>query len=160
MTNNENLRGGVQLINGEAFAELAKIPIGSVDLVLTDPPYGTTQASWDTVPDWGKLFAELWRVLKHNGAILMFSQMPLAADIVVQNRKTFRYEWILEKPRALGFLNAKKMPLRCHELILVFYRALPTYNALPIAHQRRAPYRHGERRCATPVYGKKNLLHL
>ena len=141
MTNNENLRGGVvQLINGEAFTELAKIPSGSVDMVLTDPPYGTTNAAWDTAPDWDKLFAELWRVLKRNGALLMFSQMPVAADIVVQQRKFFRYQWIWEKSLALGFLNARKMPLRAHEAILVFYRSLPTYNAVPIESQRGVPY--------------------
>lgn len=149
------MSSGIQLIHGEAFAELAKLPAGSVDLVLTDPPYGTTNAAWDTAPDWDKLFAELWRVLKHNGAILMFSQMPVAADIVVQQRKFFRYQWIFEKPRALGFLNARKMPLRSHELILVFYRALPTYNALPIASQRGNPYHRGESRSTTPLYGKR-----
>ena len=123
---------GIELIHGEAFTELAKIPSGSVDMVLTDPPYGTTHVAWDTAPDWGALFAELWRVLKRNGAVLMFSQMPVAADIVVQQRKFFRYQWIWEKTRALGFLNARKMPLRAHEAILVFYRSLPTYNAVPI----------------------------
>lgn len=143
------------LLNGDAFDLLQNVSDSSIDLILTDPPYGTTCAAWDKAPDFNALFTELWRVLKHDGAILLFAQNPVAAEIITQNRKNFRYEWIFEKPRALGFLNSKKMPLRCHELILVFYRALPTYNAIPIAHQRREPYSQGERRCATPIYGKK-----
>ena len=140
MTQN-NKTGGVQLIRGEAFAELAKIPDGSVDLVLTGPPYGTTDAAWDTAPDWRALFTQLWRVLKPNGALLMFSQMPVAADIVVQQLKNFRYQWVWHKHAPAGFLNAHKMPLRSHEIILVFYRRLPTYNAVPLDSQRSTPYK-------------------
>lgn len=124
-------------------------------MVLTDPPYGTTNAAWDKAPDWSALFAELWRVLKPNGVVLMFSQMPVAADIIMQQRSVFRYQWVWEKTQPAGFLNAHKMPMRTHEVILVFYRALPTYNAMPIESQR------GKQRIAkiaetkTALYGKK-----
>ena len=124
-------------------------------MVLTDPPYGTTNAPWDTAPDWDKLFAELWRVLKRNGALLMFSQMPVAADIVAQQRKNFRYQWVWEKTQPAGFLNAHKMPMRTHEVILVFYRALPTYNAMPIASQRGNPRIAKIAETKTALYGKK-----
>ena len=145
----------VQLIRGEAFAELAKLPAGSVDMVLTDPPYGTTNAAWDKRPDWSALFSQLWRVLKNNGALLMFSQMPVAADICAQQRKNFRYQWVWEKTQPAGFLNAHKMPMRTHEVILVFYRALPTYNAMPIASQRGNPRIAKIAETKTALYGKK-----
>ena len=148
--------GGVQLINGEAFAELAKIPSGSVDMVLTDPPYGTTHAAWDKAPDWSALFAELWRVLKSNGALLMFSQMPVAADIVAQQRKNFRYQWIWEKTKPVGFFNARRMPMRVHEVILVFYRSLPIFNAVPIASQRGKPYKSNSLLKPSTIYGRAN----
>lgn len=80
-------------------------------------------------------------MLKNNGAILMFSQMPVAADIVVRQRRRFRYQWIWEKSRAFGFANSHRMPMRAHEVILVLYRALPTYNAKPIDSQRGMCYR-------------------
>lgn len=107
---------------------LTTLPDGCADLVLTDPPYGTTNCDWDTKVDMVALFAELWRVLKHNGAVLVFGQFPMVFDVWNAARKEFRYDLVYEKGRALGFLNAKKMPLRKHENILVFYRALPTYN--------------------------------
>ena len=84
---------------------------------------------------------QLWRVLKHNGALLMFSQMPVAAELVMQQRRHFRYEWIWHKSSPAGFLNAHRMPMRQHELVLVFYRRLTTYNAVPIAHQSSTPYK-------------------
>lgn len=145
----------ITLIHGDAFEQLALIPTGSVDCVLTDPPYGTTDAAWDKAPDWGLLFAELWRVLKHNGALLMFAQNPLAAELIVQQRRYFRYEWVWEKPQASGILNAKKMPLRAHELVLVFYRKLPTYNAALIESQRSTPLRATISSVNSELYGKK-----
>lgn len=131
----------ITLTLGDAMVELAKIPAGSVDMVLTDPPYGITAAEWDKRPDWSALFAELWRVLKGNGALLMFSQMPVAAELVMQQRRHFRYEWVWHKSSPAGVLNAHRMPMRQHELVLVFYRRLPTYNAVPIAHQSSTPYK-------------------
>lgn len=79
-------------------------------------------------PPLGKLFSELFRVLKHNGALICFAQMPFGVDVINASRKQFRYELIWKKSRAVGFLNANKMPLRAHENILVFYRKLPTFN--------------------------------
>lgn len=125
---------------GDCMEWLQTLPDGCADLVLTDPPYGTTACKWDKKVDMALLFAELWRVLKHNGALLMFAQNPFAAEIIVQERKRFRYEWVWEKGHAVGFANAGRMPLRAHELVLVFYRALPTWNAVPITGQDGAAY--------------------
>lgn len=111
------------LVNG-----LQSIPDNSVDMVLTDPPYGTTQNKWDSVVDMNLFWKEIKRVTKEHSAILLFSQMPFTATAVMSNSKMFRYEWICEKHNPTGFLNAKRMPLKCHENVLVFYEKLPTYN--------------------------------
>ena len=153
----ENKGNNTTLIHGDALEELAKLEPGSVDCVCTDPPYGTTDAPWDTAPDWGRLFAELWRVLKPNGALLMFSQNPVAADIIVQQRHYFRYEWVWAKTQSCGFLNANRMPMRAHELVLVFYRALPTYNRVPIASQWKKPYSLKHSMTKTKIYGTIKL---
>jgi site-specific DNA-methyltransferase (adenine-specific) len=104
------------------------MPDGSVDMILTDPPYGTTDLGWDAAPDLARMFAEFNRVAKPNGAIVVMAQQPFATDCIVANRERFRYEWVWEKTAALGFLDANKKPLRAHENILVFYKSLPTYN--------------------------------
>ena len=140
-------------MHGDALDLLASLEPGSVDCVCTDPPYGTTDAPWDAAPDWDRLFAELWRVLKPNGALLMFSQTPLAAELIVRQRRFFRYEWVWAKTRPAGFLNARRMPLRAHELVLVFYRRLPTWRGVPIESQRGAPYRKsGSERVTCELY--------
>lgn len=107
---------------------LQSIPDNSVDMVLTDPPYGTTQNKWDSIVDMNLFWKEIKRVTKENSAILLFSQMPFTAIAVMSNSKMFRYEWICEKHNPTGFLNAKRMPLKSHENVLVFYNKLPTYN--------------------------------
>ena len=107
---------------------LQSIPDNSVDMVLTDPPYGTTQNKWDSIVDMNLFWKEIKRVTKDNSAILLFSQMPFTAIAVMSNSKMFRYEWICEKHNPTGFLNAKRMPLKSHENVLVFYNKLPTYN--------------------------------
>lgn len=129
------------LLQGNCFDLMKDIPDGSVDLVLTDPPYNNTDCEWDAVKcDFPRLFNELLRVLKPNGALLMFCQMPLAAELVMMQRKIFRYQWVWEKSRACGFANANKMPMRAHEIILTFYRKLPTYNRVPLENQASKPY--------------------
>ena len=131
----------ITLTLGNAMTELPKIPEGSVDMVLTDPPYGITAATWDKRPVWITLFPDLWRALKPNGAMLIFAQMPVAAELVMLQRRYFRYEWIWHKSSPAGFLNSHRMPMRQHELVLVYYRRLPTYNAVPIPSQSSTPYK-------------------
>ena len=98
------------------------LPDNSVDMVLTDPPYGTTQNKWDSVVDMDLFWKEIKRVTKEHSAILIFTQMPFTATAVMSNPKMFRYEWICEKHNPTGFLNAKKQPLRAYETISVFYK--------------------------------------
>jgi site-specific DNA-methyltransferase (adenine-specific) len=97
-------------------------------MILCDLPYGTTACAWDKRIDMDRLWAEYRRVAKPNAAVVLTAQQPFATDLINASRKWFRYEIVWEKAIALGFFNAKKMPLRAHENILVFYRALPTYN--------------------------------
>ena len=116
------------LQQGDCLELMKDIPNKSIDLILCDLPYGTTANKWDIVIPFDKLWAQYNRIIKDNGAILLFSQMPFGANLIMSNPKMFRYEWIWEKENGTGFLNAKKMPLKKHENILVFYKHLPTYN--------------------------------
>lgn len=118
----------VTLMQGDCLEKLKELPDASVDLVLTDPPYGTTQCKWDTVVSFDEMWSQVNRVCKKRAAQLMFGQMPFSAALCMSNPKNFRYEWIWEKPNATGFLNANRMPMKAHEQILVFYGALPTFN--------------------------------
>ena len=91
-------------------------------------PYGTTRNKCDSIIPLDKLWKQYERIIKDNGAIVLFSQMPFSAELVHSNLKLFKYEWIWQKDNGTGFLNAKKMPLKIHENILVFYKKLPLYN--------------------------------
>ena len=113
---------------GDCLELMKEIPDGSVDMILTDLPYGITDYAFDKRIPFEPMWEQFKRVTKLNAAICLFSQMPFGAELIMSNRKMFRYEWIWEKSLGVGFLNAKKMPLRCHENILVFYQKLPTYN--------------------------------
>ena len=119
----------MELIQGDCLEVMKNIPSASVDMILCDLPYGTTRNKWDTCLNLGKLWEQYKRIIKDNGAIVLFSQMPFTAALVMSNPKMFRYEWIAEKSLATGFLNAKRMPMKAHENILVFYKKLPMYNA-------------------------------
>lgn len=118
----------IDLRCGDCLKLMKDIPDKSIDMILCDLPYGTTRNKWDSVIPLDKLWEQYERIIKENGAIVLFSQMPFTAELVHSNLKLFKYEWIWEKDNGTGFLNAKKMPLKIHENILVFYKKLPTYN--------------------------------
>lgn len=128
------------IYHGDCIEGMKILPDNSVDMVLTDPPYGTTCNKWDTVVDMDAFWKEIKRVTKKNSAILIFTQMPFTATVIMSNPKMFRYEWICEKANATGFLNARRMPMKCHENVLVFYGKLPVYH--PIMEHGK-PYRRG-----------------
>ena len=118
-----------EIKQGDCLELMKDIPDESIDMILCDLPYGTTsQNKWDIVISFNDLWKQYNRIIKENGAIVLFSQMPFGAFLIQSNTRNFRYEWIWEKPNACGFLNANKMPLRAHENILVFYKKLPVYN--------------------------------
>ena len=116
----------IELIQGDCLERMRLIPAGSVDMVLADPPYGTTQNKWDSIIPLEPMWAQLKRVIKPNGAIVMTSQSLFTANIMISS-PFFRYCLIWEKTKAGGFLNAKRMPLQAHEDITVHYQKLPAY---------------------------------
>lgn len=117
-----------KLMQGDCLELMKNISDKSVDMILCDLPYGTTKNKWDSVIPFEPLWEQYNRVIKDNGAIVLFSQMPFTVDLVASNYKDFRYEWIWEKLTASGHLNANRMPMKKHENILAFYKKLPTYN--------------------------------
>ena len=117
-----------KLIQGDCLEVMKKIPDGSVDMILCDLPYGTTQCKWDTIIPFEPLWEQYKRVIKDNGAIVLFAQTPFDKILGTSNMKLLKYEWIWEKNKATGHLNSKKMPMKAHENILIFYKKLTTYN--------------------------------
>lgn len=115
------------VIEGDCLNVLKHIPDSSVDMILCDLPFGTTQNKWDSVIDLGELWAQYDRVIKPNGAIVLNSQGIFTAKLILSNEKLFKYKitWVKSKPT--NFLNAKKQPLRKHEDICVFYKKQPDY---------------------------------
>jgi site-specific DNA-methyltransferase (adenine-specific) len=99
----------------------------SVDLILTDLPYGKTRNAWDTIIDLDRLWQEFKRVIRPSRAIVLTAQCPFDKVLGLSNRSWLKYEWIWEKSRATGFVHAKHAPLKAHENILVFYKGLPPY---------------------------------
>ena len=116
------------IYNQDCLIGMSQISDKSVDMILCDLPYGTTNMEWDIVIDFDKLWGHYNRIIKDNGAIVLTGQQPFTTDLINSQRGLFRYEIIWEKTLALGFLNAKKMPMRSHENIVVFYKSLPTFN--------------------------------
>ena len=117
-----------QLMFGDCLERMKEIPDGSIDLILADPPFGTTKCSWDSVIPFEPMWNELKRIIKPNGAVVLFGAEPFSSMLRCSNLKMFKYDWVWEKSKATGFLNSKKQPLRAHEVISVFYSKPPTYN--------------------------------
>lgn len=115
-------------MHGDCLELMATIPDGSVDMVLCDLPYGTTNNKWDSVIPFEPLWAHYWRVLKKNGAVVLTAQQPFDKVLGASSIGMLRYEWIWEKSKPTGHLNAKIQPMKAHENILVFYREAPVYN--------------------------------
>lgn len=118
----------IQLINGDCLEEMKNIESGSVDMVMADPPYGTTACKWDSIIPLEPMWEQLKRIIKPKGAVLLMAQTPFDKVLGVSNLKMLRYEWLWVKEQGTGNLNANKMPLKKHENILTFYNKLPTYN--------------------------------
>lgn len=131
------------LLEGDCLGLLRQIPSDTVDLLLCDLPYGTTQNRWDSVIDLKRLWIEYRRVLKPNGVVVLTAQGIFTAKLILSNEEWFKYKIVWEKSKPTNFLNAKKQPLRKHEDICVFYTKSPTYNP-----QMRAgtPYDKGVRK--------------
>ena len=116
------------IIEGDTLEKMKLIPDKSVDMLLVDLPYGTTQNKWDSVIPLDKLWSEYHRIVKTNGAMVFTATGVFAAQLMLSNIKEYKYKFIWEKSKATNFLNAKKQPLRKFEEVLVFYKKQPTYN--------------------------------
>ena len=118
----------MQLFNDDCLKVLPTIPDKSIDLILTDPPYGTTQCKWDSIIQFEPMWKELKRIIKDNGCIALFGTEPFSSHLRLSNLDWFKYDWYWEKSHSTGFLNAYKQPLRTIELISIFYKKQVFYN--------------------------------
>ena len=143
--------GGI-ILHGDCLIAMQDIPDNSVDMVLCDLPYGTTQCKWDSVIPFEPLWKEYNRVCKLNAPMVFTAAQPFTSTLIVSNIKNFKYTWVWEKSKASGFLNAKRMPLRAHEDICVFYRKPPVYNP---QMTKGEPYDKGKAGKHTQVYGSQ-----
>ena len=116
------------LMKGDCLERMKEIPNGSVDMILTDPPYGTTACKWDSIIPLEPMWEQLKRIIKPNGAIVMTASQPFTSVLVGSNFKMFKYSMVWKKSQSTGHLNAWRMPMRAHEDLVVFYNKPPTYN--------------------------------
>lgn len=149
------IRTQIDLRCGDCLELMKDIPDGSVDLILCDLPYGRTQNHWDKAIPFEPLWEQYERIIKPNGCIALFSQPPFDKALGASNPKMLRYEWIWEKSRATNHLNSKKMPMRAHENILIFYKKAPTYNPQGLKRKEHPTIRKGGKGNGTN-YGKSD----
>ena len=148
----------IDLRQGDCLELMKDIPDKSIDMILCDLPYGTTQNKWDSVIPLDELWREYKRIIKDNGVIVLTSQGIFTAKLILSNEKWFKYKWVWEKSKATNFLNAKKQPLRKHEDICVFYNKQPKYNPQMTEGE---PYDKGIRKNQlTGSYGEFNPVHV
>lgn len=146
------------LWHGDCLDLMDNLPDNSIDMVCCDMPYGTTNCRWDTPLDLQRMWAQYRRIAKENAAIVLFAQTPFDKVLGCSNLPWLRYELVWEKTHPTGHLNAKKMPMKAHENILVFYNKLPTYNPQKTSgHVRKTAVK---RRDDTPVYGEQDFVDL
>lgn len=99
-----------------------------VDAIITDPPYGTTKCKWDSIIPFNEMWDKIDKIIKPNGAIILFGSEPFSSNLRISNIKNYKYDWIWHKNSSGGFATAKKRPMKYHENISVFYKKQPTYN--------------------------------
>jgi len=117
----------IELIQGDCLTEMQNIPDGSVDAIITDPPYGTTACKWDSIIPFPEMWEQLNRIIKPNGAIVLFGSEPFSSALRMSNIKNYKYDWIWKKSRKTGFQVVRYRPMKDNENISVFYKKQPTY---------------------------------
>jgi site-specific DNA-methyltransferase (adenine-specific) len=117
-----------KFINGDCLEKMKDIPDNSIDMILCDLPYGTTQNKWDLVINFEKLWTQYWRIAKENCPIVLTSSQPFTTNLIISSREYFRYSIVWDKTKGGGFVLAKKQPMKSHEDICIFYKKQPTYN--------------------------------
>ena len=140
---------------GDCFDLMAKLPDASVDMVLCDLPYGTTQNKWDSVLPLDRLWAEYWRVCKPDAAVVLTAAQPFTSALVMSQIEYFKYDWTWKKNRATNVFNAKKQPLRDKEDVLIFCRKVEHYNPQGLVYKPE-PSRNGKKDSDNWGKGKTN----
>lgn len=130
-----------EIVNVDGIHGMSMLEDKSIDMVLCDLPYGTTQNKWDVIIPFDQLWKEYTRIIKDNGAIVLTAAQPFTSLLISSNLSMFRYSLVWDKKNTTGFLNANRMPLRRHEDIVVFYKKLPVYN--PQKTDRGSPRKKG-----------------
>ena len=139
---------------GNCLEEMKRIPNKSIDLICCDLPYGTTQNKWDSIIPFDLLWLQYERVIKDNGAIVLTAQQPFTSALIMSNPKIYKYNWVYQKNKSTGFLNAKRQPLNDYEDICVFYKKQCTYN--PQMTVAEKIYKRGEvKRKKSDCYGNE-----
>ena len=120
----------IDLYNGDCLTVMDELINEGVvvDAIITDPPYGTTACKWDSIIPFDEMWLRLNKLIKPNGAIVLFGSEPFSSALRMSNIRNYKYDWVWEKSKATNFLNAKKQPLRAKENISIFYKEQPTYN--------------------------------
>ena len=127
----------INLMQGDCLERMKEIPDGSVDMILTDPPYGTTACKWDSIIPLEPMWEQLKRVIKPNGAIVMTASQPFTTTLIASNMKMFKYCWVWDKVKPSTGLHAKIMPLRSTEDIVIFGKGKTLYNPQMISKRLR-----------------------
>lgn len=146
-------RGVLHVFNDDAISYMKTLLSESIDLVYCDLPYGTTKCKWDVVIPFNDMWEQVIRITKKHSPIVFHAQQPFTSELIMSNKKMFKYTWVWEKSKSTGFLNAKKRPLVAHEDIVVFCKGTPTYYP---QMTNGAAYNKGVRKKQTnnDVYGK------
>lgn len=138
----------MQLFQGDCLELMNDIPDGSIDMILCDLPYGTTSCKWDSVIPFEPLWKQYERIVKNNGAIVLFSAQPFTTKLIHSNFRHFRYCWYWKKRNKTGAQFAKVQPMRCIEDICVFYKHKPTYNPQGLVELEK------------PIFHEKTIKHI
>ena len=149
----------MKLLHGDCLKLMKDLPDGSVDLVLCDPPYGTTDCKWDSVLPFDQLLAEYDRLLKPNGAAVLFAAQPFTTQLIASNLKAFRYCWYWLKNQPTGFTYARYQPMRKVEDVCVFYKTMPTYNPQGLVAIEKPKTRRKREGREDQVYKMSTLLN-
>jgi site-specific DNA-methyltransferase (adenine-specific) len=153
-----------KIYNMDCLEGMKLISDKSIDMILCDLPYGTTACKWDTIIPFDKLWKQYERIIKYNGAIVLFGSQPFTSALVMSNPKLFKYEIIWQKNVPTGFYNAKTQQMKIHENILVFYDGKPTYNPQMVKRteeEYKKSVRVNDSECNNPeIYnsGRKKLI--
>lgn len=144
-----------KIYNEDCLQGMKRIPPKSIDMILCDLPYGTTKCAWDVIIPFDNLWKQYNRIIKDHGAIVLTGTEPFSSFLRLSNLEQYKYDWVWDKVKGTGFYNAKKQPMRNHELISIFYKNQPTYNPQKTkGHVLKSSFR--SKSLQSDVYGKSN----